>query len=162
MDDIRINPIGVIHSPFKELAGMPIQPVGARDVAGQVVVAPPFADGLADMDGFSHIILIYFFHRTGPFQPKVKPFLDNALRGLFATRAPSRPNPIGLSVVRLISVEENVLRVQGIDVLDGTPLLDIKPYVARFDAVMTDAEGWLTQTAGQANFRKADSRFTDD
>ena len=162
MNEIRFQPIGIIHTPFNELAGMPIQPVGARDVAGRIVVAPPFADGLADLNGFSHIILLYHFHRAGPFQPRVKPFLDHALRGLFATRAPSRPNPIGLSVVRLISVEKNVLRVEGIDVLDGTPLLDIKPYVARFDGVIPDAEGWLTKTAGKAAFQKADHRFTDE
>ena len=162
MDEIRFNPIGIIHTPFKEMAGMPIQPVGARDVAGQIVVAPPFADGLADLDGFSHIILLYFFHRTGPWQPMVKPFLDNTLRGLFATRAPSRPNPVGFSVVRLVSIEANVIQVLGIDVLDGTPLLDVKPYVARFDSVRTDAEGWLAETADAARSRKADSRFSGD
>lgn len=161
-DEIRFRSIGVVHSPFTELAGMPIQPAGAREVMGTVEVDPAFAEALADLDGFSHIILLYHFHRSGPWQPKVKPFLDDSLRGLFATRAPSRPNPIGLSVVRLLAVDGCRLRVQGVDILDGTPLLDIKPFVTRFDGVTPDAEGWLTQKADRARSRKADSRFVGD
>ena len=138
---------------------MPIQPAGARDVAGTVEVDPALAEALADLDGFSHIILLYHFHRSGPWQAKVKPFLDDAPRGLFATRAPSRPNPIGLSVVRLVSVQGRTLHVRDVDILDGTPLLDIKPFVARFDGARPDSEGWLTERAGNARSQKSDGRF---
>jgi len=131
--EIRYKPIGIIHSPFKETNGMPIQPIGAKGILGSVEIFPEFCEGLKDIEGFSHIILVYHFHRSKGYSLLVKPFVDDKKRGVFATRAPRRPNPIGISVVRLVKVERCNLQVEGIDVLDGTPLLDIKPYVPEFD-----------------------------
>ena len=135
-------PIGIIHTPHRDPEKTPIQPAYAGDFRGEVEVFPEFEEGLADIDGFSHIYLLYHFHRAGPARLSVKPFLQDEMRGLFATRAPSRPNPIGLSVVALLGREGNVLRVEGADMLDGSPLLDIKPYVGRFDRIETARNGW--------------------
>ena len=121
---IEYEPIGIIHTPFTDLEGMPIQPAGASGGKGTVEILPEYAEGLADLDGFSHIVLLYHFHRSTGFKLRVTPFLDDQPRGLFATRAPKRPNPIGLSVVKLVKVEGPVVRVENVDVLDGTPLLD--------------------------------------
>ena len=140
---IEYRPIGLIHTPFKQREGMPIQPSRGRGVRGTVEVAPEFADGLADLDGFSHVVLIYHFHQSRGFDLRVTPFLDTQKRGLFATRAPRRPNAIGLSVVRLLGIEGNRIQVQDLDILDGTPLLDIKPYVPEFDYRTEVREGWL-------------------
>ncbi len=159
MDTIVFNPIGVIRTPFKCVEGMPIQPAGAETVTGQVVVDPQYAGGLADIEGFSHLILIYAFHRSEGFDLKVKPFLDDQRRGVFATRAPRRPNPIGLSVVSLAGRENNVLHVGNIDVLDGTPLLDIKPYVPAFDAPGATAVGWLEGKETLCRRMRSDERF---
>ncbi len=158
---IDFSPIGVIHTPFKDLNGMPIQPAGARDVIGTVVLDPAYAPGLKDLDGFSHLFLIYHFHRSRGFQLTVKPFLDTVDRGLFATRAPRRPNPIGLSIVRLKEVTGNRLTIQGIDVLDGTPLLDIKPWVPAFDMHGDMRVGWMEQKQTKARDLKSDSRFIE-
>jgi tRNA (adenine37-N6)-methyltransferase len=128
-----LHPIGVIHSPFYEKSQTPIQAARSQAV-GQVVVEDRYADGLQDLEGFSHIILLYVFHQSDGYTLQVKPFLDDQLRGLFATRYPYRPNPIGLSIVRLLKRNHNLLEIEGVDVLDGTPLLDIKPYVPDFDA----------------------------
>jgi tRNA-Thr(GGU) m(6)t(6)A37 methyltransferase TsaA len=155
------HPIGVIRTPFTGLTGMPIQPTGASDAIGTIELRPDFQAGLQDLAGFSHIILLYHFHRSQGFALTVVPFLDTQPRGLFATRAPRRPNPIGLSVVRLQRIEKGVLHVQGVDMLDGTPLLDIKPYVPAFDAATTVTIGWLAETAQQAMVQKADGRFQD-
>jgi tRNA-Thr(GGU) m(6)t(6)A37 methyltransferase TsaA len=140
---IEYRPIGLIHTPFKQREGMPIQPSRGRGVRGTVEVAPEYADGLADLDGFSHVVLIYHFHQSHGFDLRVTPFLDKEKRGLFATRAPRRPNAIGLSVVRLLGIEGNRIAVQDLDILDGTPLLDIKPYVPEFDHRTEVREGWL-------------------
>jgi len=140
---IEYRPIGLIHTPFKQREGMPIQPSRGRGVRGTVVVTPEYADGLADLDGFSHVVLIYHFHQSRGFDLRVTPFLDTQKRGLFATRAPRRPNAIGLSVVRLLGIEGNRIAVQDLDILDGTPLLDIKPYVPEFDHRTEVREGWL-------------------
>ncbi len=142
---VRYRPIGTIHTPFKALAGMPIQPTGAREMRGTVEVAPDYQAGLKDLRGFSHIILLYHFHRSRGFDLDVTPFLDSQRRGVFATRAPRRPNPIGLSVVRLVGVRGRRLTVAGIDILDGTPLLDIKPYVSAFDHPRSTRVGWLAR-----------------
>ncbi|HPC46429.1 MAG TPA: tRNA (N6-threonylcarbamoyladenosine(37)-N6)-methyltransferase TrmO [Deltaproteobacteria bacterium] len=141
-DVIAYTPIGVIKSPHTDPELTPIQSVYARGCTGSAEVFPEYAGGLKDLEGFSHVILIYHFHRSGPFKPLVKPFLQDADRGLFSTRAPSRPNPIGLSVVRLVRVEGTTLHLDDLDVLDGTPLLDIKPYVARFDRINGTVDGW--------------------
>ena len=130
---IQYEPIGIIHTPFKIPEGMPLQPAGASGIKGEVEVFSEYQAGLEDLDGFSHIILLYHFHRSKRFKLEVVPFLDSETRGLFATRAPNRPNPIGLSVVRLAGIDDRILRIENVDVLDGTPLLDIKPYVPAFD-----------------------------
>jgi len=139
---ISFTPIGVIHSEHTEAAKTPIQPVYAPSCTGTVEVFPEYAEGLDDLDGFSHIYLLYHLDRAAKPRLKVKPFLQDILRGVFSTRAPCRPNPIGLSIVRLIRREGNVLHIEGADILDGTPLLDIKPYASRFDCVQTDRNGW--------------------
>lgn len=134
-------PIGVIRTPFTELKGMPIQPAFSQ-ATGRVEVFPEYEEGLQDVEAFSYVILIYALHRSEGFVLKVKPFLDDAARGVFATRHPRRPNPIGMSTVRLLSRQDNVLEVEGIDVADGTPLLDIKPYVPDFDLKTGARAGW--------------------
>jgi tRNA-Thr(GGU) m(6)t(6)A37 methyltransferase TsaA len=157
---IEMEPIGIIHTPFLELEGMPIQPAGAAGVRGTVEVFEEFRAGLKDLEGFSHIILLYFFHRSNGFKLEVIPFLDNVSRGVFATRAPKRPNPIGISVVRLDAIENSVLHVKDVDILDGTPLLDIKPYVPKFDnrqGVLRT--GWLEHARSRVSRQKSDDRF---
>lgn len=158
-DSFRYTPIGIVRSPFTDTAGMPIQPAGAKGVRGTIALRPDLKAGLADLKGFSHIILIYAFHRSKGYSLEVTPFLDTARHGVFATRAPKRPNAIGISIVRLIAVEENVLIIENVDLLDGTPLLDIKPYVPAFDAFSDAKAGWLDQTAGNAGSARADERF---
>jgi len=157
--EIIYHPIGTIHSPFVEIAGMPIQPSGAAGVRGRIEVLPQYVAGLRDLDGFSHIIMLYHFHRVREARLQVTPFLDSEPRGLFATRAPKRPNPIGLSVVKLMSIQGNVLHVENVDVLDGTPLLDLKPYVPEFDVHPADRTGWLQHIQGEARNRRSDERF---
>lgn len=155
----ELKPIGTIHSPFKELNGMPIQPAGAIGVKGSVEIFEEYRSGLKDLDGFSHIILLYHFHRSQGFNLRVVPFMDSKLRGLFATRAPRRPNPIGLSIVQLDKIEDGVLQIQNVDILDGTPLLDIKPYVPEFDTQVKVRTGWLETARKTVSGRKADDRF---
>ncbi|HZD58237.1 MAG TPA: tRNA (N6-threonylcarbamoyladenosine(37)-N6)-methyltransferase TrmO [Anaerolineales bacterium] len=140
--DVIMRPIGIIHSPFQNKGRTPIQPSRSR-VKGSVEVYPEFAAGLQDIEGFSHIILLYIFHRSSGYTLKVKPFLDDQMHGLFATRYPYRPNPIGLSIVELAARNDNILEIEGVDVLEGTPLLDIKPYVPEFDQRNTVSAGWF-------------------
>jgi len=160
MDNVKFTPIGIIHSPFGDLEGMPIQPAGASGVKGTVEVLPSFADGLRDLDGFSHVILLYWFHQSHGFDLRVVPFMDSEPRGVFSTRAPRRPNPLGLSIVRLDAVEANVLHVQDVDILDGTPLLDIKPYVPDFDPGGPVSTGWVESTGDAVTRSRSDGRFT--
>jgi tRNA (adenine37-N6)-methyltransferase len=157
MNSFRISPIGVVHSPFKEPKGTPIQPAMAKGAAGTVTVLKKFQDGLRDLEGFERIWLIYWFHRSPGPRLRVTPFLDDRRRGVFAVRAPTRPNPIGMSSVRLLGVNGNVLKVADVDILDGTPLLDIKPYVPAFDCYRVKRAGWLDK-AGKSR-RVADERF---
>jgi len=156
---IKFEPIGIIRSPFAESEGMPIQPAGARGIKGTVEVFEEFRPGLKDLDGFSHIILIYAFHKASGFKLQVVPFMDSKHRGLFATRAPARPNPIGLSVVQLNKISDGVLHVENIDILDGTPLLDIKPYVPEFDKPAQIRTGWLEKARKTVSRKKSDDRF---
>ncbi|MBN2148112.1 MAG: tRNA (N6-threonylcarbamoyladenosine(37)-N6)-methyltransferase TrmO [Anaerolineales bacterium] len=142
--EFTMKPIGIIYSPFKDKAQTPIQPNRSQAV-GQVEVYSKFAGGLEGLEGFSYIFLLYAFHQSSGYTLQVQPFLDHELHGLFATRHPCRPNPIGLSIVRLLACHDNILEIEGVDVLDGTPLLDIKPYVPDFD-VRTDVQtGWYAQ-----------------
>jgi len=157
---MTFTPIGIIHTPFTSLEGMPIQPAGAAGIRGTVEVRADLAEGLDDLDGFSHVILLYHFHRSEGYKLKVVPFMDTEPRGVFATRAPRRPNAIGLSVVRLEWVEGNILHVEGIDVLDGTPLLDIKPFVPAFDVDGTVVRtGWIDGQGKVPGEQRADDRF---
>lgn len=138
-----MRPIGEIHSPFVDKDQMPIQ--ASRSTAcGWVDVYPEFKSGLQDLDGFSHIFLLYVFHCSSGYHLTVQPFLDHSQRGLFSTRYPCRPNPIGLSIVRLIAVRDTRIDIEGVDVLDGTPLLDIKPYVPDFDQPQNTRAGWYS------------------
>lgn len=157
--EIRYKPIGIIHSPFKDVKGMPIQPSGAKGVAGTIEIRPDFIEGLKDLDGFSHIMLIYHFHLSKGYSLSVKPFIDDKLHGVFATRAPRRPNPIGISVVKLIRVEGNFLHIENVDIIDGTPLLDIKPYISEVDVHEVEKTGWLSGKAEKMYNVKADERF---
>ncbi len=157
---IELEPIGIIHTPFTEPKGMPIQPAGAGGVKARVEVFEEFRPGLKDLDGFSHIFLLYHFHRSQGYKLVVSPYMDPQPRGLFATRAPKRPNPIGLSVVRLLRIEDGVLHIENADMLDGTPLLDIKPYVPDFDPPAEDVRtGWLEEVRKTVSQRRADERF---
>ena len=156
---IEFEPIGVIHTPYHEPKGMPIQPAGAAGVQGTVEVFEEFRDGLADLDGFSHVVLLYHFHLSPTFKLRVVPFMDTVARGLFATRAPKRPNPIGLSIVQLDRIEDGVLHVRNVDIVDGTPLLDIKPYVPEFDAPKEVRTGWLAEARKTVSDRRSDERF---
>jgi tRNA-Thr(GGU) m(6)t(6)A37 methyltransferase TsaA len=153
------RPIGIIHSPYQQVGGMPIQPSGALGVRGQVEIYAEFAEGLKDLEGFSHLFLIYHFHQAGPAQMLVTPFLDSQPRGVFATRAPLRPNPIGLSVVRLLGVQGNLLEIENVDILDGTPLLDIKPCVPDFDHPAVERVGWLADANETVHRKRSDDRF---
>ncbi len=148
MTTMMMYPIGVIHSPYKEKKGTPIQASRSKAV-GTVEVDPTFQDGLQDIEGFSHIILFYAFDREPAYTLLVKPFLDDQERGLFATRYPARPNPLGFSIVKLLGVHGNILEVEGLDVLDGTPLLDIKPYVLEFDQRDNVRCGWYETRSKQ-------------
>ena len=160
MESISYRPIGIIRSPFNAPPGTPIQPSGAVGTTGRVELDQAFAPALDDLDGFSHIFLLYHFHLSGAYVDKVVPFLDDTARGLFATRAPARPNPIGLSVVRLDRIQGATLHVLDIDVVDRTPLLDIKPYVPAFDKRAADRIGWLAGKADAARQKTDDGRFT--
>jgi tRNA-Thr(GGU) m(6)t(6)A37 methyltransferase TsaA len=157
---IEMQPIGVIHSPFAEPKGAPIQPAAGAGVRATVEVFEAYRAGLADLEGFSHIILLYHFHRSEGFELRVVPFMDDRSRGVFATRAPRRPNAIGLSVVELERIEAGVLHVKNIDIVDGTPLLDIKPYVPEFDRHIEIRTGWLEEARKTLREREADERFT--
>ena len=156
---VSYQPIGTIHTPFQGIAKVPIQPAAASGVRGTVEVFVEFAAGLQDLEGFSHVILLYHFHRVTQARLTVVPFLDDRPRGVFATRAPSRPNPIGLSIVRLLGIEGNVLHIENVDIVDGTPLLDIKPYVPAFDHNEAERTGWLETTGGRVKEKRSDDRF---
>lgn len=157
---LSLQAIGVIRTPFLKPAGTPIQPSRAKDARGRVLVDEPFREGLQDLEGFERVWLIYWFHSSPPARLLVTPFLDTEQRGLFATRSPARPCPIGISAVRLLSVSGGVLEVAGVDMLDGTPLLDIKPYVPEFDCYPGSKAGWFDQSSSDR--RLADGRFQSD
>ena len=162
MGEIKYKPLGIIHSQFKEPKGTPIQPVAAKGIDGTVEVFPEYVEGLKDLEGFSHIILIYHFHLSKKSSLKVKPFMDNQMHGVFSTRAPSRPNSIGISVVRLYMIERNTLYIRDVDIIDGTPLLDIKPYVPEFDVRAVDKIGWLEKNVNKLSTSEDDGRFQND
>ena len=161
MNIIEYKPIGIIRSPFKELEGMPIQPAGACGINGEIHIIEEYKEGLLDLEEFSHIILLYHFHLSNGYFLKVKPFLDDKRHGVFATRAPKRPNPIGLSVVGLEKVEDNIIHISNVDIVDGTPLLDIKPYIPHLNSVSEEnlCIGWFEDKHHEATNKKSDNRF---
>lgn len=140
---ITLKPIGIIHSSFKDIEGMPVQPSGAKNIKGSIELFKDYVEGLTDIGGFSHIILIYHLHMIVGYKLNVIPFIDNKPHGIFATRAPMRPNAIGISTVRLIKIETNIIYIEDVDILDGTPLLDIKPFYPKYDNRENVKYGWL-------------------
>ena len=156
---ITISPIGVVHSSLTDADGAPIQPVFAEASKAVVEVYEPYREGLKDLEGFERIWLIYWFHKATQSTLLVKPYLDTSERGLFSTRAPCRPNPIGISAVRLLSIEDGRIHVADVDILDGSPLLDIKPYVSRFDCYEVKRNGWIDEVRDSRGI--ADGRFCD-
>jgi tRNA-Thr(GGU) m(6)t(6)A37 methyltransferase TsaA len=156
---ITFDPIGIIRTPFKTKEGMPIQSSRAKGIRGRVELKPEFVPGLLDLDGFSHIILVYHFHQSVGFELQTKPFLDDKKHGIFAIRAPKRPNPIGMSVVKLLSITDNILEIENVDMLDGTPLLDIKPYIPDFDIHDVEKSGWIRDKSPKLKQIRSDDRF---
>ncbi len=157
---IEFSPIGYVRSPFKEPSGVPIQTRAGSDIEGSIEILDEYVEGLSDLDGFSHIIVITYFHKSKDYDLLVTPFLDDVKRGVFSTRAPRRPNPIGLHLVRLVSIEGNNLNILDIDMIDGTPVLDIKPYIPQGDE-RTDARiGWLEGKLQRFLSEYADDRFS--
>ena len=159
MSSLTYRPIGVVHSPFREPKNVPIQAVAAKGAKGTVEISPEYVEGLKDIEGFSHIILLYHFHSVKECSLLVKPFLDDNFHGVFATRVPARPNPIGISIVRLKKIENNTLHIQDVDILDSTPLLDIKPYIPKFDCRRTTKIGWFATKIEKLATTKDDGRF---
>ena len=150
---MKFEPIGTVHSPYKEKVEAPIQPKYSKE-EGQIEIYPEFADGLKDLEGFSHIWVLFVFHKSDGYGLHVKPYLDEKARGVFACRAPRRPNPIGMSLMKLESINENILNVRGLDMLDGSPVLDIKPYVGDFDEFSDVKIGWLEDEIKKAPEKK--------
>ncbi len=159
MSEFTYKAIGIVHSPFKEPKNVPIQASASVGTKGTIEIYPQYAEGLMDLDGFSHIILLYSFHLVKDSPLLVKPFLDDKLHGVFATRSPARPNRIGMSIVRLARVEGNILHIEDLDIIDGTPLLDIKPYIPEFDCRKTDRIGWFSSKISRLQATKDDGRF---
>ncbi|MCF7890969.1 tRNA (N6-threonylcarbamoyladenosine(37)-N6)-methyltransferase TrmO [Candidatus Bipolaricaulota bacterium] len=158
-EDICYRPIGKLHSPHKSPKGTPIQPSSAEGVEGRVEVFPDYRAGLEDLGGFSHVILIYHFHLAGESDLEVKPYMDDKFHGVFATRSPARPNPVGISTVRLKKIEEGILYLEDVDVIDGTPVLDVKPHVVEFDQPEVTNIGWLGENVHRLEESKDDGRF---
>ncbi len=157
---IGYKPIGIIHSPFKKIIGTPIQPKAAEGIKGKIEIFEEYGEGLEGIEEFSHIILIYHFHMVKEVKLKVKPYMGESNIGVFATRAPARPNPIGMSVVEVVERRGRFIRIRNIDVIDGTPLLDIKPYVPAFDGYMKETKiGWLENNIHKLKKAKDDGRF---
>lgn len=159
MLNITYQPIGIVHSPFKTPEGTPIQPVAAKDVCATIEIFPQYAEGLKDMEGFSHIYVLFHLHLAKSKSLLVTPFLDTEQHGVFATRAPGRPNSIGISVVCLEKIDGNLLYVKNIDMLDGSPVLDIKPYIPQFDVFETFKNGWFDKVNHKIEEQKDDGRF---
>ena len=156
---VSFEPIGYIFTPFQKKEGMPIQSALAKGAKGRIELKEELVPGLLDLDGFSHIMLVYYFHESKDFKLQVAPFLEDRKHGVFATRAPKRPNSIGISVVKLLRVDNNILEVENIDVLDGTPLLDIKPYIPQFDIHQVEKSGWIEDKESDMKDIKSDDRF---
>jgi tRNA-Thr(GGU) m(6)t(6)A37 methyltransferase TsaA len=157
---VTYQPIGVVRSPFAALEGMPLQTIAAEGVRGFIEVEPAYAEGLKDLAAFSHLLLLTHLHQMAGYSLEVTPYLDDRRHGIFATRSPRRPNPIGLSIVRLIAIHDMTLDIEDVDLLDGTPVLDIKPYVPAFDARETERIGWFAGRIERIHTTRSDNRFT--
>jgi len=157
--NIAYTPIGYFKTPFNDIKGMPIQPIGAEHIEGTIEVLPEFCEGLKDLEGFSHVYVLYHLHEIVGYDLMVKPFLDTQRHGIFATRSPKRPNPIGLSVMPLKEVRDNAVVLGCVDVLDHTPVIDIKPYVADFDRCNANRFGWFEGKSQNATHHRSDDRF---
>ena len=160
MNRITYFPIGIAHSPFRFPEGTPIQATAVKDIQARIEIFPEYSKGLQDLEEFSHIIVLYHLHIAKFKSLHVIPFLDTEVHGVFATRSPGRPNPIGFSVVELEKIENDILFVKGIDILDGSPVLDIKPYVPQFDVFETTKNGWIEKNIQKMEMQKDDGRFT--
>lgn len=159
MEPVVFSPIGIVHSPHRELSGMPVQPPSAVEFIGEIEILPEFTEGLLDIEGFSRLMIFYHLHKsTGPLL-SAKPFLDTVPHGVFASRIPRRPNALGFSIVRLLSRKENILQIRDVDILDGTPVLDIKPYVPAFDSYPNEQSGWFTGKLDSISEKRSDERF---
>ena len=143
MEEIIIKPIGTIFTPHTTIKNMPIQPLAAKGIKEYIKLLPEYTEGLKDLKGFSHITLIYHFHKIKGYELIVTPFMDTENHGIFACKAPKRPNAIGISTVKLISIKENILHIEQVDMLDETPLIDIKPFYPRYDNRLNAKTGWL-------------------
>ncbi len=160
LKQITINPIGIIYTPFKTIKSMPIQPLAAEGVKGYIELFPHYLNGLKDLNEFSHITLIYHLHKIKDYSLVVKPFMDNKEHGIFATKSPKRPNAIGLSTVKLLGIENNIISIEMVDMLNETPLIDIKPFFAKFDNRIITKSGWLeNQLNIPTNELRSDERF---
>jgi tRNA-Thr(GGU) m(6)t(6)A37 methyltransferase TsaA len=158
MKSVKYKPIGVIHSPFKDRTGIPHQAARAPEITAKIEIFEEYIDGLSDLDGFSHIIVIFHLHLIQKGSLRAHPPSDNKERGVFATRSPSRPNPIGISIVRLESIDRNILSISRVDMVDGTPVLDIKPYIPDLNPKKGIRVGWLKSKIKGTNKNKPDNR----
>ena len=158
---IQITPIGYAKTEFKDLKEMPIQPIGGMDKIGEIIINEEFKEGLKDLDGFNFIYLIYHFHKNKKYNLTPIPFNDktHTPRGVFSTRTPVHPNHLGLSIVELIEVNDNIVKFRGVDILDGTPIIDIKPYIENFDKVCNPKSGWMKSSLDEVAQKRADDRF---
>ncbi len=159
MENINYKPIGIIHTPFETPENMPIQNAGANGIKGTIEIYPEYAEGLKDIEGFSHLILLYHLHQVNHYSLQVIPFLDTIEHGIFATRSPVRPNAIGLTIVKLIELKGSMLTIEGIDMLTQTPLLDIKPYLPQVDALHDVRIGWFEGKIEKCESKRSDKRF---
>lgn len=162
MNEVKYKPIGVVRTPFAKPQNVPIQSIASKGVKGSIEIAREYVEGLKDLEDFSHIILIYHCHLSNSYSLAVKPFLDEKLHGVFSTRAPARPKPIGISIVRLTKIEDNIIYIQDLDIINGTPLLDVKPYVPRFDNRSSTKIGWLEDNIKNLSTVRDDNRFSDN
>ena len=161
MQKFTYQRIGTIYSPFNQAKGTPIQASVAKAVKGKIILQPEYTDGLKDLEGFSHIFLLYHFHLSKKKPLILKPFLDDIAHGVFAIRGPSRPNPIGISIVRLLKIKNNILYIEDLDIIDGTPLLDIKPYIPQFDERKGVKTAWLDSNISKLDKSRDDGRFVE-
>jgi len=158
---IEFTPIGIIHTPFKTIENIPIQPAAGKTIEGWIEIFDEYTEGLSDLDGFSHIYLLFHLHRSKNYSLKLIPFLDTVKRGVFSTRSPARPNPLGLSIVEIVSIHDNIINIKGIDILDGSPLIDIKPYVPDFEVTKNIKKGWFEGKEKIIPGKLSDDRFKE-